>query len=522
MKFSRQAFLDSDDCHFIRDPVHRHEEREGHQRVDVNKFTFAEQINVEHISWRSSAGRNGRCGDEGWESVADSVQRTVRDFHFVVGKWTQKNTRDEVVVEEESLALRKVHRVLRDNRLQLVVDRITIPMGVFLHSKLLLNDDSVRSRIGESLEYLTSLARALCPRFVVADIHVLELSECTFTPFFAVPGQLHCSCSTVISVMTRGGILSEDQVTRWNVQQTFGFFELGSISREETVAEPPCYTGEAVSVFMKPSLSDPVTFVSDGGFTVFDSEKHFFKFGTGSLNGAVAVLLLRICDCGNSKLSSAPTDDLKFVWEENILRYKQHAFLANGILGQGNTFCPQSVPRLCGSIPDTPELLAENTPPRPKIKFECCEGRIHKGQNFFQKSVGTPVFLLAGVSNRLTGDHWEEVCGIGRIVETSYHENARYVRVHGQQFDLPFVLVQVDVLRRDAENVPFATVFHDSTGRKVELMKDVVPASGEIYPWDASLLQVQLFSTTEITDEDKAFSFTLSSARNISNGGSRR
>lgn len=102
----------------------------------------------------------------------------------------------------------------------------------------------------------------------------------------------------------------------------------------------------------------------------------------------------------------------------------------------------------------------------------------------------------------------------------SYNENENngYVRVHEQQFDMPFVLVQVKVLRRATGIVPFATVFRDSTGYKVQLMKDLVPSTDEIYPWDASLLQVQLFSTTEITRGDTLFSAMLSARYLVTRG----
>ena len=124
--------------------------------------------------------------------------------------------------------------------------------------------------------------------------------------------------------MVQGGVLTEDEVSRCNVEQTYGIFELGSASREHCVVDPPCYSGDTVSVYMKSSNSDPVTCLKDGGFIVFDAKTHYLKLSTGSLSGSVATLLLRVCECGNSKFLGAPTgtEELKYVWEENILRYR--------------------------------------------------------------------------------------------------------------------------------------------------------------------------------------------------------
>ena len=95
-------------------------------------------------------------------------------------------------------------------------------------------------------------------------------------------------------------------------------------------------------------------------------------------------------------------------------------------------------------------------------------------------------------------------------MQSSYiGDDSRYVHVHGQQFDFPYVLVQVDTLRSNMANLPFPTVFRDSTGKSVDLMKDIVPLSNEMYPWDADRLQIHVFSTTKISTEDRAFSASL-------------
>ena len=175
--------------------------------------------------------------------------------------------------------------------------------------------------------------------------------------------------------------------------------------------------------------------------------------------------------------------------------------------------CPSNTPHIVDKLPTDPlhVLHSTNVPvPLPKFNFESCKGALHKGQHFFTMRSETPVFLLAEIRNHRNGDHWEEVVGIGRIMQSSYiEEDARYVRVHGQQFDFPYVLVQIDTLRSNVANLPFPAVFQDSTGKSVDLMKDIVPLSDEMYPWDAERLQIHVFSTIKISAEDKAFSASL-------------
>ena len=251
------------------------------------------------------------------------------------------------------------------------------------------------------------------------------------------------------------------------------------------------------------------------GFIVFNSKTHYLKLSTGSLSGSMATLLLRICECGNSKFLGIPcgTEEWKHIWGENILRYREDSFLSNGIQDEGNQFCPPNTPWLVEKLPADPLDVIHSTSlpaPLPKFNFETCKGALHKRQHFFTMGSGTPVFLLAEIRNHRNGDHWEEVVGIGRIMQSSYiGDNSRYVRVHGQQFDFPYVLVQFDTLRRNMANLPFPTVFRDSTGKSIDLMKDIVPLSDEMYRWDADRLQIHVFSTTKISTEDRAFSASL-------------
>ena len=47
-------------------------------------------------------------------------------------------------------------------------------------------------------------------------------------------------------------------------EQTYGIFELGSASREHCVVDPPCYSGDTLSVYMFSSHTDPATCLRDG------------------------------------------------------------------------------------------------------------------------------------------------------------------------------------------------------------------------------------------------------------------
>ena len=515
MKFSAQALLDSAECVVVSAPAPRHQEREGEESGGTPQASHFESINVDHIVWRSRTSRQIAFEEENWSSVSDSIDRAVRETQFIIGKWTETKTTADGVVENESYALRNCHKALRRRRMNFVTDQISIPLGTFWKTSLSLNEDSVRQDLIEDLQGLASFCRALCPRFVVADLHILEISDCTFTPFFIAPPALPCSCSTVLSIMVHSGILTEHEVSRCNVEQTSGIFELCSASQEHCVVNPPCYSGDTVSVYMKSSYSNPVTCLKDGGFIVFDSKMHYLKISTGSLSGSVATLLLRVCECGNSTFLGAPTgtDELKHVWEENILRYREDSFLSNGVRGEGNQLCPSNTPRLIHKLSTDPVDVIHSTdvpvsPPR--LNFESCKGALHKGQHFFTMGSGTPVFLLAEIRNHRNGDQWEEVVGIGRIMQSSYNQDDEsYVRVHRQQFNFPYVLVQIDTLRSNVANLPFPAVFRDSTGKSVHFMKDIVPLNDEMYPWDADRLQIHLFSTTKISAEDKAFSASL-------------
>lgn len=472
MKFSAQSFLESAECALVSGPAPRRQERDESVSVTGEgcpKSVYYEGINVNHITWRSRTSRQDAYEEENWGSVSDCVDRAVRENQFIIGKWTHTKTTDDAVVEETSHSLQRCHQALGRRRMDLLIDETSVPLGTFWSTSLSVNEESLRRDIRNDLQSLASFSRAFCPRFVVADLHILELSPSTLTPFFIAPTPLQCSCSTVVSILTTGGGLTNDEVTRSNVSQTYGIFELGSASREHCVVEPPCYSGETISVYMNSSTSDPVTCLRDGGFIVFDSKSHYLKRSTGSLSGSMAALLLRICDCGNSKFLGAGTEELKILWEENILRYREHSFLSNGILGEGNPLCPSNTPRLCDKIPEEPlDVIDSRTPPAPlpRVEFDSCQGALHKGQNFFAMCSGTPVFLLAEIVNHRNGERWEEVVGIGRIMQSSYIHDERYVRVFGQQFDYPYVLVQIDTLRRSTENLPFPTVFRDSTGKK--------------------------------------------------------
>ena len=404
MKFSAQALLDSSECVVVSGPAPRRQEGDGEESSRMPQSSYYEGINVDHMFWGSCTSRQVAYEEENWGSVSDSIDRAVRENQFIIGKWTETKTTEDGVVEKESHSLQNCHEALRRRRMCLLIDQISVPLGTLCRTSLSLNEESVRRDLTEDLQGLASFSRALCPRFVVADLDILELSQCTLTPFFIAPGRLPCSCSTVVSIWVRGGVLTEDEVTRSHVEQTYGIFELGSASREQYVVDPPCYSGNTVSVYMKSSHTDTVTCLRDEGFIVFDSKTHYLKLSTGSLSGSMATLLLRICECGNSKFLGTPcgTEEWKHIWDENILRYREDSFLSSGILDEGNQFCPPNTPRLVYQLPADPLDVIHSTTlwaPLPKFNFETCKGALQKGQHFFTMGSGTPVFLLAEIRN---------------------------------------------------------------------------------------------------------------------------
>ena len=164
MKFSAQALLDSADCVVVSGPAPRLQERQGEESGDAPQSSHFESINVDHIVWRSRASRQIAFEEENWGSVSDSIDRAVRENQFIIGKWTETKTTEDGDVESESYALQKCHQALRRRRMNFVIDQISIPLGTFWKTSLVLNEESVRQDLVEDLQGLASFLQSIVPK----------------------------------------------------------------------------------------------------------------------------------------------------------------------------------------------------------------------------------------------------------------------------------------------------------------------------------------------------------------------